>query len=106
MATDYTGEALPVTKSVTLTNADEAYEIRFPRKAGRVLVQFITNAGEVAYDGDEGTSLGDESHPVAADALESFELFRPHSTVHYPTLYLETGTGGTKCTVSILPGVD
>ena len=74
------------TTSVTLTNANEAYVVQVPNRAGRVSIYFVTNAGFFAASGTEGATLPTKM-PIAADSWLELKITG--------LLYLESASAGT-----------
>jgi len=82
------------TTSVTLTNANEAYVVQVPNRAGRVSIYFVTNAGFFAASGTEGVTLPTKM-PIAADSWLELKITG--------LLYLESASAGTVVHVVVKP---
>ena len=74
---------------ITLTNANQAYQINPPSRASTLTVYFNTTAGFIGSSGTEGVALASSSkHPVEAD--REFVV-----KVNGSPIFLESATGGT-----------
>lgn len=78
------------TINVTLTNANEAYEMVVPSRAAKVSVYFETNAGFIAWQGTEGVAM------TAADQAKVDADAWVEVTIKSGSLFLESATAGTK----------
>lgn len=100
---DFSALAVPSTSSVSLASTGSAVKLIFPRTCGVATLQFITNAGQVAYSGTEGSTLGNDEHDQAAGAIVDWPLPRPSVSTDLPELYVEVDTAPTVLRVSLLP---
>ncbi len=101
MATDLTAVAIPVTGSITLTNANVAYEVQLPAAARSIMLEMKTNAGEVSFTGTDTVDLGDANMGLPADTWVDIDIRRGRANPGSQSIYLQTATGGTKCAYTI-----
>lgn len=73
--------------SVTLTNANQAYEVLIPNRAEKVSLYFASNAGFFSSDGTEGVALATKM-PIAADSWLELKIAAA-------SLFLESASAGT-----------
>ena len=97
MATDLTGTVLPVTGSITLTNADVAYEVQLPKSARSIMVEPKTNDAEFSFTGTDTVDLGDLSMALPSDTIVDLDIRRSRAPAGgNVSIFLQTATGGTK----------
>lgn len=98
MAVDLTAQSVPSSGQATLTNPNVAYEIKLPRAADLVVLEFVTNDGLVAYSGTDGSALTG-GHDQIADQSAEWSVQKKFASKHpilpTPKLYVQTATGGT-----------
>jgi hypothetical protein len=101
MATDLTGTAIPVTGSITLTNANVAYEVQLPAATRSIMLEMKTNAGEVSFTGTDTVDLGDANMALPSDTWVDLDIRRSRAPGGEVSIYLQTATGGTKCAYTL-----
>uniref|UniRef100_A0A6M3M4J9 Uncharacterized protein n=1 Tax=viral metagenome TaxID=1070528 RepID=A0A6M3M4J9_9ZZZZ len=103
MAENWTAEPVPgTTRVLTLTVADQAYEVWLPRKASQVMVS-VNNATIYAYEGREGITLP-ASHPLNAGDNVVLPTFKPvNAPREFLKMWFESTVAGATVTISPLP---
>ena len=93
--TDLTATSLPVTGSVTLTNANVAYEVQLPARARSIMLEARTNDAQWSFTGTDGVDLGDDAMTLPSDTTVDIDLRRSSSNPGEQSVYLQTATAGT-----------
>jgi len=98
---DLTTQAVPSTTAITLTNANECYEVVLPRTCGMVAFSPITKAAFVGYT--SAANLGNNKHPLPVGSVSQWPVFAGKDPKSRARICLQTADAGTVVTVSLLP---
>jgi len=94
-AIDHTDKLPGAVVSVTLTNANQAYEVHLSRGVGAAIVEAKANAAKWAQAGTEAVTLGTACFTLSADTPTEVPLDRVEDGKTVVKLFLESATGGT-----------
>ena len=94
MATDLSTQTVPFAYRITLGDADDLTEVTLPGVAYKLSIQFVSNAGKIAFTGTDGSAIGSHYASVAADSWAEL-AWRGGATAPQSVIYLASGTGST-----------
>ena len=98
---DLSAQAVPSTTAVTLTNANQCYQITLPRTCVAVILSPIAKAAYVGYTASD--ALGNNKHPISTASSAEWPLFPTKDPKNLPRICLQTADAGTVVTVTLLP---
>ena len=96
MATTLAGTAFPEAVRITLGASNIQTQLNVPAQASRLSVRFMSNAGNVAFTGSDGGSLGSAYISLDADSWAEISLADGINTSKgVGAVYLSSSTAST-----------
>jgi hypothetical protein len=96
MASTLSGAAFPEAVRITLGGSNVQTQLNVPNTASTLSVRFLSNAGNIAFTGSDGGSLGAAYVSIDADSWAEISLADGiNSSKGVTAVYLSSATGST-----------
>tara|TARA_R110002051_G_scaffold90457_2_gene159326 strand:+ start:1049 stop:1363 length:315 start_codon:yes stop_codon:yes gene_type:complete len=96
MASTLSGAAFPEAVRITLGGSNVQTQLNIPHTASALSVRFLSNAGAVAFAGNDGGTLGAAYVSIDADSWAEISLADGiNSSKGVTSVYLSSATGST-----------